>query len=210
MDTEQLKKYLVSSNKPVKVVLSPFFQASIVFLSSLSFLFMLILFMGLREDFSFIKNAGHFIFLSISIVGINFFSSLACVKASIPGDSYRLELVAILLLLLTSLCLIYSKYSDSSILVNEPDYYCAFFIAALTVSLFLFYRNFLAKNYILDPKVIFSISVLCASSFGFLGINFLCHNDARLHLLTWHYLPVLIIPGLVWVTLSVKELIFKN
>ena len=59
------------------------------------------------------------------------------------------------------------------------------------VALFIFIR----QGVVLERKLVGITSMIAAFGIGAFGVQYTCHNDGALHILVWHFLPLIILGG---------------
>ena len=189
---------------PVEPIRSRFFKWLIISVICLS---VGISTLGLREDWQIlftnplllIQNV--FIFLSVIMTG--FFS----IKLSQPGEVFKTKTKP-LIIIITNLWLLILLAIG---LVNDFNMQefskiklgCVKDILILGIIPGAILFILMLKGVILKNKIAGLFAFITAFSLGAWGVQYTCHNDDPIHILLWHFIPVLLL-GMIGITFGNK------
>ena len=211
MDSNKFIKKLAEEVEAIDKIKSPLYYASLWIATSTTYVLLFIFFIGLREDVLFKLQEPLFVFEIFIVLIAIIMSAVSSYILSVP-DCYNKKWLTYLSLLPLVALTIYLFYGIASGDVNKMtvkmdhnSYMCAvdmglYSIFPVAVMVF-FLRKAATTNYYLCGFM----ASLAAVNISYLTLRLIEGNDESMHLLFWHYLPMLAIVTVV-VMLSKKFL----
>lgn len=195
MKTEVLIHNLAQKATPVKRLSAPHIRFIKWLASSMFCLLIGILYHGLNIDVDTVASQPAFDFQLVILVALVISSGFSAFIMSVPGEIKSLikyfPIGTLGLLLLVILISIYSTNSVSagSGLSCIRD---VVFLGGIPGFLLIF---LLRKARPLDFAKVGLFAFISSSAIGALGTNLICENHDPLHILVWHFMPVLVLGG---------------
>lgn len=196
-NTDHLIQELTSGLKPVKVIRFSIFDFLKVFSVGILCVFLALVILGLRNDFSEQVQSLHF-WIDVSLILVlAVFAISAAFKLSIPSldnrKSYFLPLTTFLLMLISTGVLFLTDEHAS----HYTGHGWACVAEILTMSLLptaaLF--HFIRKAAIIHREMVGMLAILGGLAFGLLAAQITCADATPLHLSLWHLLPSILVAG---------------
>jgi hypothetical protein len=166
-----------------------------------------ILALGIRSDLAAEWHSGTFLVQAALAIGLAAASAGSALLLSVPGKTNSLHIYLPAALLLAWVMLLVGSFLTASHMDLGQGLHCARNIVALTlIPGFLLYCILRAAAP-LRSSLVGLLAALGAASLGCLATRFVCQVDDPLHILVWHYLPIL---GLSAVGGLIGRLVFSN
>lgn len=196
METNDLIKNLASNTKTIKPLRTP--ANWIAILSGFGFFYYILiqLFLGVRSDFS--EKILQPIFITeIFLLLLLFFSCISSAALMIYPDSYQKPQLLkapyfVVIILIFFFGAEVFEQSSNNTLILDHGLKCTLCIASLTIVPSLYFFYIIRKGANINPLKSGFFSVSAASAISAIALRMHEQQDAILHLLTWHYLPILL------------------
>lgn len=155
--------------------------------------------LGLREDWTTLFASPILLIQNFFILAGIFVAGIFAIKLSVPdttnkksGISLLYILAGLWTLILFSIGLLNHASLDE---LSKFGFGCIRDIVIIGiipgVTLFAYIR----QGVVLEQKLAGVMSMIAAFGIGAFGVQYTCHNDGALHILVWHFLPILILGG---------------
>ncbi len=193
MKTEHLIEKLIQTNRPVKRLTTPV-------LSFLKWAFVSMLCMGvgvslfgLISDLESVVFQNGFTFQFLCSLMLALMSALSAFILSVPDEEKTWVNILPLATLALWLLSISQSFYFNEIIKGGIGVNCVRDIVVLSIVPAALLFAMLRRAAPLNKGKVGTFAALSVASLGALGTQFICHNDDPLHLILWHYLPVLFI-----------------
>ncbi len=195
MKTDELIQELVREGAPVKPLASPLVRFSRWFLASFFCLATGVVVYGLRTDLETAVQSPAFYLQILFLLALASLSAFSAFILSIPDyKKPGFDSVPLVTLFLWVSVIVFSGLRSERF-ATGMGFSCAreIFVLGFLPGLLLFIMIRQAA-----PLQLGKVGAFCALSvagLGALGTQFICSNDNALHVLLWHYIPVLMLGG---------------
>lgn len=153
---------------------------------------------GIRHNIGDMIHTPRFIFESVLLLLITLTSAIAALHLAIPGEERKFKKILLFLPFLlwgfeltTLLVLDVLIYKQP--IVITPGWMCSSSILLIGLPCALFLYFIIQRCSPTLPKWTGWFALIAAFSLSALAEQFACHNSEPIHLLIWHFLPVLIL-----------------
>jgi hypothetical protein len=191
MKTDKFIHLLAEKSAPVKPLAAPLRRIVPAFLGAFFCVAIGVALIGLRTDLDEAVWEFSFIAQALAAVGLAGLSAISAFLMSVPGRSgpwvRTVPFVTVGIWLLVIVVEVLSGGESS----RGFHFTCMRDIMVLAVipGAYLFFMLKRAAPLDLERTGIFA--ALAAGSLGALGVQFICHEHRLIHMLLWHYLPVM-------------------
>jgi len=210
MDTiEQLIKTLTEDDTKLRPAPHPFMQSLKWIVAAAAYLAIALVFSGLRPDIMHVIENKWFIVELVALFGIFVATSVSSSLLAFPDlHQKRIITFAPIPMFALFLLVIFFAWSADNLpaFLPEHTYECTYciMIVSLLPAIWTFYS--LRKYASIHYRLAGGLALLSASSIGALWLRLYEVNDSIIHVVEWHYLPMLVVG---FIGLWLGEIILK-
>lgn len=205
-NTESLIDSLVEDTCPVKVIACPYWRFSLWLTFAIAYVLAIVLVCDIRPDLSIKVSQEIFVIELIAVTLVVLSSLLSCAFLCVP-DNYNKNWISyfpfIFFIGLSAViaCLFFSQYLDPNYVYSPIDsdstFKCALEIFLFSVppaisSIYLMKKGAPTKTYTSALCV-----ALCSTGASYIALRLVEANDDAVHIIIWHYVPILIFTSLL-------------
>ena len=207
---------LITNLKPIKPRKLIFTYYFTLFIISLLILVMSLTFLNVRNDLNTQLKSIFFWLEWITILSTLLSLIYYLIALTIPGLAIKktkiilYSSISLWGLLLTNSIIKTITQSTQTLFYLDPYFSCAIIISGLMILSSLILRQCLDSKTIFNKKKYVYILLLSGAFIGFIVVNLYCPITHPTHIISWHLIPILIMPFLVTKTIPLLLKLSKN
>jgi len=195
MKTGELIRELARQGVPVRPCGRPLIRFCQWAVAASLFIAIGVVVLGLRVDVATVSQSPEFVWQSLFMLGVAAVCATSAFTLSVPDKrSLWLTIVPLATLVAWSVLIAGMLFSASYVQAG-PGLKCLRNILALSFAPGALLYFMLRRAAALNVGAVGLLAALGVAALACLGTRFICHDDNPVHLLVWHYVPVLALGG---------------